>query len=139
MKHFKSTFLLFVALISCREEVSPDSLSKLNGYWEIQRVQLPNGEQKEYTINEMIDYVEWNGKVGLRKKVLPQLDGKFLINDEFEHIKILDSSGRFYINYQTKYAKWKEEIIVLEDSVLVLKNDQDLEYHYKRFKPILIQ
>lgn len=139
MKHFYYYFFLAMLLISCREKVSQDSISKINGYWEIEKVQMPGGIEKEYSINEMIDYIEWNGKSGFRKKVTPQFDGKYLVNDETENIVISDSLGRFYISYQTNYAKWKEEIIEIKDSILVVKNNQEIEYHYKRFKPISIQ
>lgn len=139
MKSLLFYLLFFVVFISCQEKVSPESISKINGYWEIQKVQMLDGQKKEYSINETIDYIEWNGKTGFRKKVKPQLDGKYLINNESEEIEIVDSSGTFYIHYQTNYAKWKEEIVKIKDSVLILKNDQEIEYHYKRFKPISIQ
>lgn len=139
MKQLFYSLLFLFGLISCQEKVSPDSISKINGYWEIQKVQLPNGQEKEYTINETVDYLEWNGKTGFRKKVKPQFDGKYLTNDELETIQIKDSSGIFSIHYKTDFAQWSEEILSLTDSILVLKNKQDLEYHYKRFKPISIQ
>lgn len=139
MKPFYYFLLFSVALISCQEKVSPDSISKINGYWEIQKVQLPDGQEKEYNINETVDYIEWNGKTGFRKKVKPQFDGKYLTNDELESIQIKDSSSVFQIHYKTNFAQWSEDILVLTDSILVIKNKQNLEYHYKRFKPITIQ
>ena len=139
MKQLFYSLLFSVVLISCQEKVSPDSISKINGYWEIQKVQLPDGQEKEYKINETVDYFEWNNKTGFRKKVKPQFDGKYLTNDELETIQIKDSSGIFLIHYKTDFAQWSEEILTLTDSILVLKNKQDLEYHYKRFKPISIQ
>ncbi|PKP14984.1 MAG: hypothetical protein CVU07_12085 [Bacteroidetes bacterium HGW-Bacteroidetes-23] len=139
MKQLFYSLIFSVVLISCQEKVSPDSISKINGYWEIQKVQLPDGQEKEYKINETIDYIEWNNKTGFRKKVKPQFDGKYLTNDELETIQIKDSSGIFQIHYKTDFAQWSEEILTLTDSILVLKNKQDLEYRYKRFKPISIQ
>jgi hypothetical protein len=134
-------FYLFVVFIftSCQDKVSKESLSMINGYWEIQKVEFPNHEKKEYTVNETVDFIEWKNEKGFRKKVTPQLDGTYLTNDEFETIQIKDSSGHFYLFYQTKYSKWKEQIQVLTDSILIVKNEQGFEYHYKRFKPISIQ
>lgn len=139
MKQLFYSLLFSIVLISCQEKFSPDSISKINGYWEIQKVQLPDGQEKEYKINETVDYIEWNNKTGFRKKVKPQFDGKYLTNDELETIQIKDSSGIFQIHYKTDFAQWSEEILSLTDSILVLKNKQNLEYHYKRFKPISIQ
>jgi len=130
MKHFFYSILILVFFISCQEKVTLESISKINGYWEIQKVELPDGQKKEYKINETVDF---------RKKVTPQFDGTFLINDELEEIQIKDSSGIFQIHYKTPYTQWKEEIITLTDSILVLKNKQNLEYHYKRFTPFSIK
>ena len=139
MKHFFYSLLFLVFFISCQEKVSQESLSKINGYWEIDKVEFPDGLKKEYKINETIDYFEWNESVGFRKKVTPQFDGTFLVNEELEEIKIKDSSGIFLIHYQTDYAKWSEELLTLTDSALVLKNKQDVEYHYKKFVPFSIK
>lgn len=139
MKQFFYFLLFLVVFISCQQQVAPESISKINGYWEIQKVELPDGQEKEYKINETIDYFEWNGNKGFRKKVKPQFDGTFLTNNEAEEIRISDSSGIYTIQYKTAYAQWNEEIIALTDSLLVLKNKQNLEYHYKRFTPFSIK
>ena len=139
MKQFFYSLLFLVLFISCQQQVSPEAISKINGYWEIQKVELPDGKEKEYKINETVDYFEWNENKGFRKKVKPQLDGTFLTNNESEAIQIKDSSGIQIIYYKTAYAQWNEEIIALTDSLLVLKNKQNLEYHYKRFTPFSIK
>jgi hypothetical protein len=135
MKKYLVTCLLIVALQSCKQNISETDLPKLNGYWEIEKVILPNGEKKEYKINESIDYLEIKDSVGFRKKVYPQLNGKFLINDEKENFIISNTKNGYFINYTTEYTKWKEEIIEIQDSSFVVKNDAKLEYHYKRHQP----
>jgi len=71
--------------------------------------------------------------------VKPQFDGSFITNNESEEIHISDSSGSYTIQYKTAYAQWSEEIVEITDSVLVLKNKQNLEYYYKRFTPFSIK
>ena len=139
MKQFFYSLLFLIVLISCQQQVSPESISKINGYWEIKKVELPDGQEKEYKINETVDYFEWKENTGFRKKVTPQFDGSFLTNDEMEAIKISDSSGVYKIEYKTAFDQWSEDIVEITDSVLVLKNKQNLEYHYKRFKPFSIK
>lgn len=139
MKQFFYSLLFSIVLISCQQQVSLESISKINGYWEIKKVELPDGQEKEYKINETVDYFEWKENTGFRKKVTPQFDGSFLTNDEMEAIKISDSSGVYKIEYKTAFDQWSEEIVEITDSVLVLKNKQNLEYHYKRFKPFSIK
>lgn len=134
MKKTIITVCFTISLISCNQKVTNEDIAKINGYWEIENVKLPNGDNKDYKINEAIDYFEVKDKKGFRKKVYPQLDGKYLVNDLKENVTITDSSGVYFVNYQTEYTKWKEQIVEIQDSVLVLKNKANLEYHYK--KPI---
>jgi hypothetical protein len=140
MKKLSLLFLTFL-LISCHSSVKKEDIKKLNGYWEIKEVTLSNGKTKEYKVNETIDYFELqqvqsdSAMVGFRKKVMPQFDGKFKMNDTEEAIKIIEKDDVFFIEYNTTYGKWKEEIITIEDSTLVLKNKDNLKYTYKRFKP----
>lgn len=133
----KLSFLVFFILISCKQEVKKADIDLLNGYWEIAKVKLPNGKVKEYTINESIDFFEISEGKGFRKKVQPQFDGTFQSNDSQESIQLSDSNNRFYLKYKTNFGKWTEQIVTIQDSVLVLKNDS-LTYYYKRFKPLKV-
>ncbi len=132
-KAFPIIFAL-VLLASCKQKIAEKDLLKINGYWEIEKVILSDGEEKEYKINETIDYFEIKNNQGFRKKVVPQFDGKYMVNDQKEDIKIVEKDQSFFINYTTPYGNWTEEILEISDEKLVLKNQHDLEYHYK--KPI---
>jgi len=134
----KKVFLLaitFCLLVSCTEKASIKDINKINGYWEISKVVLPSQEPKEYNISEVIDYIEVKNNIGYRKKVAPQFDGTFKVNNEKESIKILDSNSVIYIVYTTKTITWKEQLVELSDSLLVLKNKQNIKYYYKKHIP----
>ena len=133
----KKLGILFISivLISCQSDVKKEDLNKLNGYWEIKQVKLASGEKKDYKVNETIDYFELKDNAGFRQKVMPQFDGKFRTNGIKENIKIVEKENNFVIEYYTNYGNWLEEIIELADSTLVLKNKDNLEYTYKKFKP----
>ena len=130
-----------IQLVMTNFWVKKEDLKKLNGYWEIKQVKFSTGKTKDYKINETIDYFELrqaqvdNKLVGFRQKVMPQFDGKFQTNGIKENIKVVENDNTFFLEYNTKYGKWKEEIISIEDSILVLKNKENLEYTYKKFKP----
>ncbi len=142
-------FISFLIFIACKQKISDSTISKINGYWEIEKVILETGEKKEYKINETIDYFElrrpeFSGQLdkkwfGFRKKVTPQIDGKYLVNDVSENITITTENSDFIINYKTQYLSWQEEIIELQDSILVLKNKDNIEYHYKKSIPFSIK
>ena len=100
---------------------------------------MATGETKEYKVNETIDYFEVKNNVGFRQKVMPQFDGTFKTNGIKENLKVFEVDNVYFIECQTDYGKWNEEILTLEDSTLVLKNKQNLTYTYKKFKPFSLQ
>ncbi len=134
MRRLYLIFISILLLTSCKSDISKEDLSKINGYWEIEKVHFPNGEDKEYTINETNDYFEIKNDQGFRKKVIAQLNGKYLENGLAEKIKVEFKEDKVLLHYVTPYAKWTEEVIEISDEKLVLKNNDNLEYHYK--KPI---
>ncbi len=139
MKNFLSFFLIFFSFISCNQKVSQKEIKNLNGYWEIEKVILENGTNKDYSINETIDFFEIKNDSGFRKKVTPQFNGKYLVNDVFEKIKIKIENENVFVVYKTSYSNWKEEIIELTKEKLVLKNDSNVEYHYKKSIPFSLK
>jgi len=117
----------------------PTDIPQINGYWEIEKVVFEQGENKEYGVNESYDYfqIDKNNK-GFRKKVMPQLDGTFLVNDAFENVTVRFEDKKVFLDYSTSYAKWSEELIAISNDKLVLKNEEKKEYHYKKAAPINI-
>lgn len=131
MKYY--LFLILTFLISCNKGVDKEEIMVLNGYWEIENVKLPNGESKEYKINESVDYFKINDSLkGFRKKLVPQFDGRFLTNEVNESITISFKDEIAFINYSTEFASWTEEIKKLNKNELVLVNEQGINYIYKR-------
>ena len=131
--------IAFLILISaCQQKVTSNDISYLNGYWEIEKVIFSNGSKKEYSYNESYDYFQLKENSGFRKKVMPQLDGRFLVNNQLEKINITFENEDAYINYSTPFAKWKEKINAISKDRLVIINASKAEYHYKKATPINI-
>lgn len=130
--------VFYSVLIGCNKSVEKSDISKINGYWEIEKVIFEDGESKDYAINETFDYFEIDTVkgVGIRKKVMPQLDGTFLTNEAYEDVKIRFKEKKMFLDYSTFYAKWSEEVLKLTDTELVLKNKENKEYHYKKTEKI---
>lgn len=128
-------WVLFLMLISCSKSIEKIDIRYLNGYWEIEKVVLPNGESREYKINESIDFFEINDSLkGFRKKLIPQFDGKFLTNEVYERFSIEKQKNLLFITYKTDFAFWKEEILKLTNDNFEVKNQQGIHYYYKRSK-----
>jgi len=139
MKHFLLALLASFTLLSCGGGVSSDDIAKLNGYWEIASVNMPDGSEKDYKVNPTIDFFKVEGKAGFRKKVMPQYDGSYRVNDLSEKFTITEKDGKTFVNYATQYAKWQEELLELNDDELVVKNQHGIEYHYKKPVPFTVK
>lgn len=123
-------------LTSCQQKVTEQDISKLNGYWEIEKVILPDGNEKKYTINETFDYFQIKDNKGFRKKVKPLLNGRFEVDEQSEKVEIVFEKDKTYMVCTTPYAKWKEELQSLSDEKMVIVNIAKAEYHYKKTAPI---
>ncbi len=131
MRYFLS--LLLLILVSCQKNIEQNDINKINGYWEIVKVEFPNGQVKEYKFSESVDFFKLNDSLkGYRKKLVPQFDGKFLTNEVNETISISFKEDLAIINYTTGFAKWTEIIKKLSNDELVLSNEQGINYFYKR-------
>jgi hypothetical protein len=128
--------LFMLLLTSCNQRIAQEDLSKLNGYWEIDKVIYPDGTEKEYAINETFDYFHIQSNKGFRKKVKPQLNGRFFVDDQSEKVEISIEKEQVLLSYSTPYAKWKENLVTLTDEELVLVNKAKMTYHYKKATPI---
>ncbi|MGA9639048.1 lipocalin family protein [Flavobacterium sp.] len=136
MKNVLKIVLFAVLMVSCKQKIVPADVAKLNGYWEIEKVDLADGADKNYKLNENFDYFEMKGNQGFRKKVKPQLDGTFIANDTYENVKVRFEKEKVFLDSSTDFAKWTEELVTLTDDELVIKNDENKVYHYKKTEAI---
>lgn len=132
----RSILLTFLFLIiglnsACRREITLQDVSHLNGYWEIEFVELADGTKKDYTINETIDHFQIKGDQGVRRKLRPAFDGRYQTSGHVEKVFVKFSDSGAQLQYQTEFDKWSEDLIALDSNQLVIRNKQ-LTYHYKR-------
>ena len=135
MKNYFYLFLLTIALISCTSKPKKEDIAKLNGQWEIEKVEFPDGNKKEYKVNEFIDLISIKNNKGIRQKVAPQLDGSYLKGTLQDDIKIVDSANCYYLKTNSKFTKWEEKILSVSDENFVIENEAKIVYHYKKFVP----
>ena len=135
MRHYFYILLLATVLISCTSKPKKEDIAKLNGYWEIEKVEFPDGNKKEYKVNEFIDLISIKNNKGIRQKVAPQLDGSYLKGTLQDDIKIVDSSNCYYLKTNSKFTKWEEKILSVSDENFVIENEAKIVYHYKKFVP----
>ena len=137
MKLFSVT-ICSLLLFGCGKKIVENDLKNLNGYWEIAKVKLPNGETKEYTINPTVDYIELNTMKGFRKKLQPKFDGTYSTSDDADYFTIKKIENQFIIIYTNSVTAREEQLIALSKDFFTVKNSENISYSYKRYKPINI-
>lgn len=132
--------LFFVIMaVGCRQSIDKEELNLINGYWEIEKVAFPDGSEKEYRVSTTVDYFFYEDSGGYRKKVQPKLDGSFMTSDDAEYFKIASKNNTFIIQYDNELSRWEEELIRLDTERLILRNQEGIKYHYKKFQSISVK
>ncbi len=138
MKNILGLLAFSALLVSCSKPISAEELKNLNGYWEISEVKTADGDNKEFQSNNNVDFYEVKDLKGTRTKVVPQFDGRNQTNGIKEQFVVLDSANATYLKYSTDYAKWTEKVDKITKDELVIINQNDIKYTYKRFTPIVV-
>ena len=129
--------LQFVSCQKKAETVAID-IKNINGYWEIVQAQNPYGKNVIYKINTTVDYFEIKDSLGFRKKMKPDLNGNYTTSKALEEFSYFIENDTIRFHYITPYDSWTESLLKLNDSLMLIKNENDFLYTYKRFEPINI-
>jgi hypothetical protein len=122
---------LLLLEIGCDNTI-PSDLTLLNGYWEIDYITHKNETFDPKGASRLLDFYEIGEKTGVRKKVQPQLNNKFLVTDDINTFDIILQNKTYVLSYKTVWDQWQEKIVKLNENQLVLEH-QEKRYHYKRF------
>jgi hypothetical protein len=133
-----SVALLVFFITACTQKIKEEQLSNLNGYWEIEKVTLPDGQKKEYKVNENIDYIQLDGLKGFRKKVKPTFSGTYITNDAAETFTLFNKEDLFFIQYKTEISEWTETLETISKDQFSVTSEDNITYFYKRYEPINI-
>ena len=128
---FKVLVLVAWLVMSCSQVPTIEDAQKLNGFWEIKKAETPY-EEKEYEMNQMVDYFEVEDSIGFRKKMQPSLLGNYQSSKNREAFKIRMNNDRLLLIYENQYDRWTEELISINQDEFVVKNDKGFIYTYKR-------
>ncbi len=123
---------LFFILTSCSKKISSLDLQFLNGFWEIEKVVKEGETVKEYKINESVERFEFHNNKGTRNKVILLYNGNFVLNNVMQEFLIEEKEGTFYLLNHTEFSDWKEEIERLNGKELVIKNEEGIQYFFKK-------
>lgn len=134
-----SYILLLLLVLSCAQ--SPDEkLANINGYWEIAMIDDGAGNIKEFGMSQNIDFFEINADgTGIRKKVQPNVLGKFKATDASENIDVIIEEDILKLKYTTPFDTWTEKVYRVTQDKLVLVNEDYKIYTYRRYTPLIVE
>jgi hypothetical protein len=75
---------------------------------------------------------------GYRKKVQPLPDGSFITSDDAETFSLSSRDDAYIMLYNNEMSEWEEEIEQLTETLLVLKNNEQIRYIYRRYHPVIL-
>lgn len=127
--------LVFCLIAGCGGTGEVD-LGQLEGYWEIRKVEFPDGNNKEYLSNSTVDYFELEGLRGYRKKLQPEPDGTFSTSDDALPLEVRMRDGRIFLQYEGEQETWEDEILELDAGTLILRDPLSLRYEYARYETL---
>ncbi|MBL4662408.1 MAG: hypothetical protein JKY22_02340 [Flavobacteriaceae bacterium] len=134
MKNLLLILCLTLCCISCGGNDPSHQIPFIAGYWEIKSVEMPDGTIKEFTVNTSVDYILVKADSGVRKKLMPRLNGSYREFPSSEKFTFINRNDSLLMYYQTPFASWTETVIKADEKVLIVKNKDGKEYIYKRFK-----
>ncbi|MCH4824341.1 lipocalin family protein [Gramella lutea] len=138
----KRLILIFAIIImtSCSQNDPKEQLKNLNGYWQIEKVEIAKDSVVEYSLSQLIDYIEITDSTGFRKKLKPKIDGGFIENsNNSEKVTARIEDNSLFLYYKTPFDEWTEEVVEANAEKLVILNRDDKKYYYQRYKPLLSQ
>ncbi|GGW60532.1 lipocalin-like protein [Winogradskyella epiphytica] len=136
--NMKTTLLIIFGLLIVSCSKNPESyIEHVQGYWEIEEVTMADGSKKQYTFNEVIDYISVNDSLkGFRKKLKPGINDTYYTSGDAESIELKVEDNKLNIYYTTPYANWKETVLEATPDQLRVINEYDKIYLYKRYESI---
>lgn len=131
--------LIGIVLLSCDKQDPKAQVKYIDGYWEIDKVELPGDSVRQYSINENIDYFEITDSTGFRKKLQPQFDGSYKTSDDAEELRIKIENDSLRLYYKTPFDEWKETLLQADEEKMSILNKDGIIYHYKKFTPLFAE
>lgn len=135
----KLTFILIALFITSCAHNPENYIQHLDGYWEIKQVKKDNKIIKEYTISTSVDFFKVNEDMtGFRKKVAPNLNGKFIVTQHESPFELKIEDNKLNIYYTVNNIDYKETVVSASEEELIITNEEQVIYIYKPYQQIII-
>lgn len=125
-----------ISLTGCNTRPTENDLGKLNGYWEIKKVVLPDGSVREFKVNPIIDHLILKDLNGIRTKVRPMPNGKFETASDGEDFLIEMAKDTIWLRYRSNFGTWREGLLQVSDQGFSVIDTTGTIYDYRKFVPL---
>ena len=127
---------LLILIISCTSGNFDQEKAFVEGYWEIKSVEMADGTTREFDVTTSVDYIMVTGDSGVRKKLMPKVDGSFTEFPTSEKFIFTTKGDSLFMHYTTPFASWNETVVKATENLLITKNKDGKRFEYKRFEKL---
>lgn len=125
-------WLLVLVLAACTE--APEDISKLEGYWQIERVIAPDDTEREYPFSLKLDYFKVRDSTGEKFRVSVKDKNEFVSDRTGVPFTFYREDGQSYLKFAKGESAYIQEISKLDNEQLVLVHENGVKYQYRRFE-----
>jgi hypothetical protein len=127
--------LLFLTLLIFTVGCSPSvDTALLSGYWNIEKVVLPDGSEKEFPFSNHMDHFEVCNYQGIKYRVSPTYDGGFVNYGSPVNFTIRERNDEIHLHFRSGEESYQQKLVLCTSERLVLLHENGTTYHYSSFK-----
>ncbi len=128
----KCIVLLAVWILSGCSQPADETLKHVAGYWNIDTVKMVDGSTREFPFSNHMDHFAINGKNGVKNRVSPTYDGKFIDYGSPVSFKWETREGALFLLFNDGTEKYEQQVIKVNETTMELLHDNGTRYFYKR-------
>ncbi len=125
---------LLGALASCSRNNSSEKIEALNGYWNIDTVEKPDGSEKEFPFSNHMDFFETNGNKGTKSRVSPTYDGSFIVYGDPVVFTWEEKEEELLLHFEEGDAAYTQIVQKATTQELELVHEDGTIYNYKSYQ-----
>ena len=127
--------ILIAVLASCANDSNSEKIKNLNGYWNIDLVEKPDGSSKEFPFTNHMDFFEVNGNMGTKSRVSPTYDGTFISYGDAVRFVWVDNENQVVLNFESGDQAYSQILRKATKEELELVHEDGTVYYYKAYQP----
>jgi len=126
------TGIVVVLVISCAKPTDA-MVQSISGYWNIDKVELSDGSDREFPFSNHMDHFAINDTQGVKNRVSPTYDGKFINYASPVPFKWEERGGKLFLLFNDGTAKFEQQVIDANEETMELLHENGTRYFYKRY------